>query len=306
MKYKSYQHIEKFGTEEVEGIEIGTCHVFSKIDGTNASIWLDDKGEIQTGSRNRWLSEGQNDNGGFRAAVKEDPQFEGIKNLLKDNPNYRIYGEWLIPHTLKNYREESWRKFYVFDVTYTVLNDNDEVIEKYFPYEHYQSLCEKYNVNYIPCIGIIKNGGYENFIHLLESNNYLIQDGQGHGEGIVIKNYDFRNKFGRTTWAKIVTSEFKEKHYKEMGSPNMEIPMVEDAIANEFCTLTLIDKTYAKISIDGWNSKMIPRLLETVFYELVVEEIWTILKKLNFPTINFKILRVFVIQKIKQLRPDLF
>ena len=37
--FVKYQHIERFGTQETEGIENGTCYVFPKIDGTNASLW---------------------------------------------------------------------------------------------------------------------------------------------------------------------------------------------------------------------------------------------------------------------------
>lgn len=39
MNYKKYQHIEKLGTSEVEGILKGKCHLFYKIDGTNSSIF---------------------------------------------------------------------------------------------------------------------------------------------------------------------------------------------------------------------------------------------------------------------------
>lgn len=58
-----YQHIERIGTSEVEGILDGDCYVFPKLDGTNASIWMDDA-ELCCGSRNRQLSL-ENDNGGF-------------------------------------------------------------------------------------------------------------------------------------------------------------------------------------------------------------------------------------------------
>lgn len=302
MEFQKYQHIERLGTEEVENIELGTCYVFPKIDGTCSEIWLDDNGEIQTGSRNRHLSEGQNDNAGFREAVKTETQFDGIKKFLKEYPEHRLYGEWLVPHTLKTYRSDAWKKFYVFDIT--ILNSGN--YENYLSYDVYKQICDLYIINYIPCIKIIKNGVYEDFIHMLENNNYLIEDGKGIGEGIVIKNYNYRNKYGRITWAKIVTSEFKEKHIKEMGSSSLENKLIEDEITNNFCNLTLIDKTYAKIAVDGWFSKYIPRLLETVYHDLVTEDIYNILKKYNSPIINFKTLRHFVIQKIKELKPELF
>lgn len=301
MEFKKYQHIERLGTEEVQNIEVGTCYCFPKIDGTNASIWPSDIG-LQAGSRQRWLAEGQNDNAGFREAIKTDAQFEGIRKAMTDNPKLRFYGEWLVPHTLKTYRQDAWRRFYVFDVMVET-----ETGERYLPYEEYKVICEQYGINYIPCIAIIKNGSYDDFIHVLQQNNYLIEDGKGTGEGIVIKNYNFVNQYGRITWAKIVTSEFKEQHYKEMGAPERENKLVEDEIANTFCTAALIEKTYAKIVNDSpWNSKMIPRLFETVYHDLVTEDIYNILKKLNSPTINFKTLRVFVISKIKQVKPELF
>ena len=42
MKFEKYQHVERFGTSEVEGIELGRTYVFPKLDGTNASVWLED------------------------------------------------------------------------------------------------------------------------------------------------------------------------------------------------------------------------------------------------------------------------
>lgn len=41
MEFKKYQHVERFGTDETEGINIGKCYVFPKIDGTNSSVWLE-------------------------------------------------------------------------------------------------------------------------------------------------------------------------------------------------------------------------------------------------------------------------
>ena len=45
MDFVKYQHVERLGVDEVDGIELGVCHVFPKIDGTNSSVWQrgDDK-----------------------------------------------------------------------------------------------------------------------------------------------------------------------------------------------------------------------------------------------------------------------
>ena len=63
MKFTRYQHLERFGTTDVLNIEIGTCYVFPKIDGTNACVWMSD-GELQAGSRKRKLTL-ESDNAGF-------------------------------------------------------------------------------------------------------------------------------------------------------------------------------------------------------------------------------------------------
>ena len=63
MSFKKYQHLEKLGREEVEGINIGECYIFPKLDGTNASLWYEN-GTLYCGSRNRILTI-DNDNAGF-------------------------------------------------------------------------------------------------------------------------------------------------------------------------------------------------------------------------------------------------
>lgn len=70
MEFTKYMHLERIGTSEVEGIEDGLTYVFPKLDGTNASVWLNEEGEVQAGSRNRHLSIGA-DNAGFLAWVLE-------------------------------------------------------------------------------------------------------------------------------------------------------------------------------------------------------------------------------------------
>ncbi len=137
---------------------------------------------------------------------------------------------------------------------------------------------------------------------------FLIKDGMGTGEGIVIKNYGWTNKFGRTTWAKIITNEFKEIHHREMGAPVIGGQTTEEKIVEHFVTGSLVDKVYAKIILDegGWSSKHISRLLQTVYYDLVREETWEILKKFNNPRIDFAYLQRLTISKIKELRKDLF
>lgn len=292
--FEKYQHIERLGNTEVEGIEMGECWVFPKIDGTNSQVWMEGD-SIKAGSRNRELSL-DNDNAGFLAYVVKQP------NLIKfavDNPTFKIFGEWLVPHSLKTYRQDAWKRFYIFDVMKG---------EKYLTYDEYQPYMEEYKLEYIPPICKITNGNYNNFIHALNQNNFLIEDGKGIGEGIVIKNYNFVNKFGRTTWAKIVTSEFKEKNLKAMGCPEIITNYVEEKIVDSLLTKAMIEKEYEKIKLenDGWNSKLIPQLFGRMFYSFVTEEIWNVVKEFKNPTVDFRKLNNFIILKIKKEMQELF
>lgn len=299
MEFVKYQHVERFGTEEVEGIELGTCLVFPKVDGTNAQVFLKN-GEVCAGSRNRELTL-EKDNAGFFSAIKGD---EKVIAYLNAHPNHRLFGEWLVPHSLKTYRDDAWRKFYIFDVC---VDKEDGTLE-YLPYDVYKPLIDEYELDYIPPIRIVKNGDYESFIRCVEENKFLIKDGSGKGEGVVIKNYDFYNKYRRQTWAKIVTSEFKERHIKEMGAPITEHRLIEEQIVDDFVTTAFVDKEYSKIKIEkeGWRSRYIPMLLGRTFHELINEESWNILRKYDNPTINFKRLNHLVVGKVKEVKPEIF
>lgn len=295
--FVKYMHLERYGNEEVDGIEQGTTYVFPKLDGTNAQVWLNEDGTIGAGSRNRVLSI-DNDNAGFMNWVVTQTRH---KQFLSDYPHLTLYGEWLVPHSLKTYREDAWRKFYIFDVF-------NRFTGYFLNYEQMKELLDRYGLDYLAPIAIIKNGTREHFEECLDKNVFLIKDGMGVGEGIVIKNYEWQNKFGNTVWAKIITNQFKEIHHREMGAPIIGGETIEEKIANDYVDEHLIGKVVAKIENDegGWSSKHIPRLLQTVFYDLVNEELWNIIKKHKNPKIDFAYLQRLTITKVKQTRKDIF
>ena len=300
--YVKYQHVEKLGTTEVDGILLGDVYVFPKIDGTNAHVWYDLKEEKHYyGSRNRTLSLAS-DNAGFAEwASRQD----NLKDMVAAVGGAHVYGEWLVPHSLKTYKDSAWRKFYVFDIA---ERDDETGVVKHYHYNKVQALCEEYGIDYIAPIRIIKNPQYDNIVKVTEENTFLIKDGEGVGEGVVLKNYDFVNKYGRQTWAKVVTSDFKEKHNKTIGAPiSKGTAYVEEAIVERYLTDDIIDKVFAKLTLeDGWSSKMIPRLLQTVWYDFINENAWEMIKAHKCPTINYKVLNRFVMNRIKNYKQELF
>ncbi len=311
-EFRKYDHVERIGHSDVSDLLLGTVHVFPKLDGTNASVWLDDNGAFQAGSRTRTLLSLDADNAGFLAAMRG----HSVLKVLEERPCWHIYGEWLVPHTLKTYREDAWRKFWVFDV-----HDG----AKYLPFDYYAPILMDHDVDFIMPLCTITNPSVSNLEREVEQNTYLIADGAGVGEGIVIKNYAWMNKHGRQPWGKIVRNEFKEDNRKAFGTPEKDGEFqVEFAIAEEFVTTTLVEKERAKILLDIANqqpvvperikeleethrSKIIPQLLGRVYHCIVVEELWMALKKHKaHQVIDFKKLRACCIHRTKALSQDLF
>jgi len=298
-EYQKYQHVEKLGCSEVQEILCGTVHVFPKIDGTNAHVWADVAGNMHYGSRRRELTL-DNDNAGFMAWASEQ---ENITNFCKMHPNNHLFGEWLVPHSLKTYQDDAWRRFYVFDVV-RFSGDSEAM---HTPYDIYKPVLDKYGIEYIVPQRILINPAVEDCMRELDANEWLVTEGKG--EGVVLKNYDFVNRFGRQKWAKIVTSDFKQKHHKEMGAPVTKCTsLVEQEAVEALLTADIIDKVHANICCaeGGWSSKMIPRLLETVWHDFIVECSYGMVKKWKLPTINYKTLKAFTVQKIKTIKPELF
>jgi hypothetical protein len=318
MEFERYIHIERLGNDEVQGIEFGECWVFPKLDGTNASVWLDSDGRVIAGSRNRTLpaalsnpslaAEGgdpiEGDNQGF--AVFVGSEHDRFYSYFHRYPTTRLYGEWLVPHAFQGYRKDAWKRFYVFDVAQQV----EDGTEHFLPYSSYEPYLLEFGFDYVIPQCRIVNPPYDVLLHELKQNHFLCEDGKGPGEGIVLKNYGFYNQYKRQVWGKLVSNEYKEQHTKFHGVAEKTFgKSIEEKIVELFVTEALIDKEFAKIvgEVGGWNSRLIPRLFHTVFHCVVTEEMWEILRKLgNKVTVNFGALQALIIQRIKEVKKELF
>ncbi len=282
MNFKKYQHIERLGTQATEGIRDGRVYIFPKLDGTNSSVWLEN-GEIVCGSRNKELTISQ-DNANF---YKEMLGNQYIKNLLRDYPHWRLYGEWLVPHALKTYEETAWKHFYVFDIV-------DETTGNYIPYIEYENILSHYKVLFIPVLQIITNPTIQEITNVLENNTFLVE--KGIGEGIVLKNYNYTNKYGHVIWAKVISDEFYE--VKKEKPKKLTENEREDNIIEKYMSVSFIQKEIAKLA--PFTNKDIPRVLETIWREFIVEETYNFIKDKNNSVINFKILKSIGYNKIKK------
>ena len=259
MQFKKYQHIERLGTPA---------------------------------TRNRALTAGVDDNHGVRAHILADNRF---KDYLAEYPTHRLYGEWLVPHTVRTYLGDAWKKFYVFDVM-----DG----ERYLPYDEYKPACAVHGILTVPPIARLSNPTFGEVAAFQNDCRFLIKDGSL-GEGIVIKRYDFVNRFGETVWAKLVRPAAKVA--MKMQKP-IDAESVEAAIVEKFLSPELVEKEYAKIISDTgyWEKKLIPKLLGVTWYTFINEETFNFLRHFKNPKIDFKLLNALVIRQIKAVKPELF
>lgn len=273
MTFEKYQHVERIGSSPVDGLLNGKVYIFPKIDGANASVWMEN-GELKCGSRNRELDVDNNLNGFYQYVHKH----EGIKKFLEEFPSVRLYGEWLTPHTIKDYNSTAWYQFYVFDVvTITGL---------YVSHMAYSILLKKLGVKVVEPLAEIENPTNQQIMDIAEQNTYLMESGKI-GEGVVCKRYDFVNKFGRTVWGKYVRPAFKtDKSNKPLKSD--DLTLIEEKIVNDTITLELVLKEKNKLlSNERFSGNIIPATLQSVWGCLITEELLGQLKKHKNPKIDF-------------------
>lgn len=284
MEFRKYDKIIGMHKVETHGILEGTCHVQEKIDGANVSIWLNEDGEIQCGSRNRHLKNEEEFNG-FVAYVKGHT---GIRLFLDDNPYCRLYGEWLVKHTI-SYREEVYKHFYLFDIEYDGSWLSPKNVSDY--------ACN-YDIKYPETFGVFDNPTIEQLTALVGKSILGVK-----GEGIVIKNPTFVNSFGDKVYGKLVADSFKEDAAIGFGGNDKHAAHYgEMYIANKYITLGRVTKVYDKlrpIINEPLDMKHIPRINESVYYDMLTEEIYDIQKKINI--VNFNVLKRIVGKKTKQI-----
>ena len=302
MEYKSYQHIEKLGREECDGILNGTVTIQPKIDGTNSVVWLGDDGNVHAGSRKRELSL-DNDNAGFMNQIIDD---ENIKSYLHKHPNHYVYGEFLVPHTIRTYDSDAWKKFYIFDVF--ELNSD---YGRYLSYDEYVPLLEEFNLTYIPEIVRLENPSIEEVADCIKKTHYLMPEGAT-PEGVIAKNYGYKNKWGHVVWGKIVAEEFYDRKtmLRTKNHENKNEEKFEKKIANEYITEVLIRKEYAKVLNEYPSAKrneIIGRTLTSVYESFIDEDLLTVVRKNRKCTISFLKMKTESDNRVKEvLRDELF
>lgn len=305
--FKRYTHVERLSKEECEGLlDNEKVYVTAKVDGTNASIWLDD-GEVKCGSRSRQIFEGKDkDNAGFAHWVcnSDCDEILKIKNLLNHMPQLTLYGEWLgsskfVGH-IKSYNQDALNRFWIFDVY-----DNDAC--EYMPEEDWRKLVEEYGLaEYaVKILAVLNNPSVEDVEKVAKENYFLLDNSNHPGEGVVCKVPGWKNKFGDMAYGKLVLSEFVESKRKNKEPVNFD--NIEESIAEIYLTEAEMSKNMGKVCIalgedefDKKSGKMIGYYLNLCFTDSVLGEMPDICKKYRNPTIDFSKLKGICALKAKQ------
>lgn len=295
MEFRKYEKIHRLGKEETDGILDGPVVVQEKIDGANTSIYAEPTGHgfiIQCCSRNRIL--GSEDFNGFVGYVRSNLAF---LKLFVDHPQWRLYGEWLVKHTIQ-YKETAYRQWYLFDIF-------DEETEEYLSDEIVHQVALEFGLNEPHNFGVFKIKTKPELDALMK---LVGQSTLGEkGEGIVIKRPGFRNQFGDHCYAKLVHEGFMEDNAVTFGGNNKFSPDYwEIYVVNKFMTLARVQKVLNKIQPEineRLDMKHIPRVCSTSFHDLITEEAWWIAQ--NVQKLDFKNLQRIAYKKAKQIFVDI-
>ncbi|WIL49617.1 RNA ligase family protein [Bacillus bombysepticus] len=235
MEQKKYMDVVRLGHRSTVGVlnEGDEIVIQEKIDGANASFMV--YGEsIRCFSRNRELSEG-NTLGGFY-------QFANSLDSYKLLDGYLYFGEWLNPHKIRYGSYE--KQFILFDI-YDLHRD------KYVSFSVVKMEAQRLGLNLVP---VFYEGPYRGFEHLQQFVGKTQLGGKlgdmETGEGIVVKNVSYLDRFGKQQFVKLVTDAFRE--VQSQKAPKDPRKKTEEQVFVDTCmTKARVEKLIHKLVDEG-------------------------------------------------------
>lgn len=265
---KKYTDVIRYGKSCTQGViqEGDIISITEKIDGANASFRLDSTNPLGVScySRNKPLDE-DNTLSGFYGWVKDNIIL--IKGRL--NPNYIYFGEWLVKHKVQ-YKAEYYKNFYLFSVW-----DIDK--EQYLSDDIVKAEAEKLRINTVPYKYI---GEFISFEHLMSFVGHSeMTEIPNTGEGIVVKNVSYFDKYNKQCFVKLVSEKFAEVQKQRLPkNPNVTsglIPIIKSVLTKprvEKLLFKLVDEGLLKEDYDITDMGTILRALGSTVYEDIMKE----------------------------------
>lgn len=297
---KKYTDIIRYGKASAQGIikEGDKISITEKIDGANASFTADKENTngVSCYSRRLILNE-ENTLRGFYKWVNDN--IVPIKDKL--NPNYRYIGEWLVSHKVQ-YQEDKYQQFYMFSIW-------DENKEEYVSDEIVISEAERLGLKTVEYFYIGDFISYEHMSSFIgKSNITKIPDT---GEGIVVKNSNYFDKYGKQVFVKLVSENFAEIQKQKLPK-NPNIHEKEIVIIKTVLTKPRVDKLMHKLVDENKltrdefaieNMKKLIKLLGNKVYEDMIKEESEILRQVEDKVLKKQIGKILP-QIIKDVLKD--
>lgn len=273
MDIKHYVDIERLKEKYAEGFKPGEhITITEKLDGANSSVaWDTEANTFAAFSRRRQLDQFNTLNSFYEFVQSFD--IDCFHKFL--NENFVIFGEWLIPHTIK-YPEDKYRKFYVFDVW-------DKTKEQYLSWDLVKSIAKTLNLETVP---IFYDGPFISWEHVYSFVGKTEMGAMPCGEGCVVKSQDrLGEKNSRLpAYVKIVSEQFSEVHkskpHKEIDPEKIAAKQAMEELAATIVTERRITKCLEKFIEDNlipsdWDEKnlgAIAKILPKAIYDDCVKE----------------------------------
>lgn len=238
---KKYTDVIRYGHSSTNGViqEGDYITITEKIDGANASFRLDDTNPLGVScySRNQPLTK-ENTLGGFYNWVEE--YIVPIKDKL--NPNYIYYGEWLNKHKII-YKDECYKKFYMF----SIWNESLE-LQQYVSDEIVKAEAIKLNILQPQYFYEGKYISFEHIMSFVGKSNMTLEPNTGEGE--VVKNVSYFDRYNRQVFVKLVSDKFAEVQKQKLPkNPNVNLKEVE--VVKSVLTSARISKLMYKLVDEG-------------------------------------------------------
>jgi hypothetical protein len=296
-----YQHVERIGNSEVQGLLQGTVWIQEKIDGANLSVsWDPEASNFILCSRNNCVAHGgECYNKTFQPAldaIVSEPQWAA---LLSAHPTIILRCEFMTKHKIP-FKPEFERKVVIYDVEQWDADGN----YTYIPYRAYrEALMSRYpDLPWLEAVEV-DQPTIEQLQELSKAESQYAE----YREGIVIKNYGFTNKYGRTKWGKVISPVFDEKKALKARA-KLEVGELEAAFVDKFVTQGYVEKEIHKIRDEKGevSTKDMGRIIGCVPYEIFQDEMWRFLGKNNAGSFNFRLWRAAVIDKVREYALNYF
>lgn len=236
---KKYTDVVRYGKSSTNGVlqEGDIISITEKIDGANASFRKDETNQLGVScySRNQPLDE-NNTLSGYYGWVIDN--IVPIKDKLNDK--YIYYGEWLVKHKVI-YKDECYKKFYMFSIW-------DIEKEQYLSDEIVQAEAERLGLTTTNYFYIGEFKSFEHLMSFVGKSDMTLEPNTG--EGIVVKNVNYFDNYGRQMFVKLVSDKFAEVQKQKLPkNPNIDSPVIE--LVKSVLTKPRVEKIMYKLVDEG-------------------------------------------------------